>query len=79
MDRLNELHAEEAALLQRSKVMLDTFPGSSWSIENQAEWNRNMHRLTQVGTEIKALEASADRRNPKVAGAKVAHSIKRRP
>ncbi len=57
MDRLNELRTEEAALLERAKVMLDTFPGPSWGTENQAEWNSNMHRFTQIGAEIKALEA----------------------
>jgi HK97 family phage major capsid protein len=61
MDRLNALRTEEAALLERAKVMLDTFPGPSWGTENQAEWNSNMHRFTQVGVEIKALEAAASK------------------
>lgn len=56
MDRLTELRAEEAALIARAKVMLDTFPGPSWGTDNQAEWNSNMHRFTQIGVEIKALE-----------------------
>lgn len=56
MDRLNELRAQEAALLERSKVMLDTFPGPSWGAEHQTEWNNNMHRFTKIGAEIKALE-----------------------
>lgn len=61
MDRLTELRAEETALLERAKVMLNTFPGPSWGTENQAEWDINMHRFTQVGAEIKALEAAADK------------------
>lgn len=59
MDRLTELRAEEAALMERARVMLDTFPGPSWGADNQAEWNSNMHRFTQISVEIKALEDGA--------------------
>jgi HK97 family phage major capsid protein len=60
MDRLNELRAEEAALLERARAMLDTFPGPSWGTENQAEWNSNMNRFTQIRAEIVALEDAAE-------------------
>lgn len=60
MDRLTELRAEEGALLERARVMLETFPGPSWGTENQAEWNSNMHRFTQITAEIKTLEEAQE-------------------
>lgn len=60
MDRLEELKAEEAAILARAKAMLAEFPGPSWGAQHQAEWNANMQRFTQIGIEAKALEAGDD-------------------
>ncbi|QYG05763.1 phage major capsid protein [Janthinobacterium sp. PAMC25594] len=55
MDRLAELQAENTAILARAKVMLAEYPGSSWGTTHQAEWNANMHRMTQIDSEIASL------------------------
>lgn len=55
MDRLVELQAENTAILARAKVMLAEYPGSSWGTTHQAEWNANMHRMTQIDSEIASL------------------------
>lgn len=59
MDRLAELRAESAAILTRTKAMLEEFPGPSWGTKHQTEWNAHMHRMTQIDTEIKSLEGQA--------------------
>jgi HK97 family phage major capsid protein len=56
MDRLAELRAELAALLARTKAMLEEFPGPSWGTQHNAEWNTHMHRFNQLNSEIKTLE-----------------------
>lgn len=55
MDRLTELQAEAAKIIERAKAMLQTFPAPDWGTEHNAEWNAHMHRMNQIDAEIKSL------------------------
>lgn len=59
MSRLTELRAENDKILDRTKEMLEQFPGKSWGQNQQNEWDRLMNRTSQIESEMAGLNAHA--------------------
>lgn len=58
MDRLTELRAESAKIIELAKAMLLEHPAPDWGTKHNDEWNAGMHRMSQIDAEIKTLEAT---------------------
>lgn len=68
MDRLTELQAEAAKIIERAKAMLQAFPAPDWGTEHNAEWNAHMHRMSQIDAEIKTLTGETSTATPAPSG-----------
>ncbi len=59
MSKLAELRAENEKINNRTKQMLEEFPGASWGPKQQSEWDGLMNRASQLNAEFASIEGGS--------------------
>lgn len=61
---LSKLRAENDQISDRTKQMLEQFPGNKWGAAQQSEWDKLINRAGEVSAEIQAINAANQRLTP---------------
>lgn len=61
MSNLSKLRAENDKISDRTKALLEQFPGNKWGAEQQNEWDGLLARAGTVNTEIAAINEATQR------------------